>query len=172
MSNITGESYPWLDGGDEVILNDVIDPQALDHPFEIYYYQPFMGYGQIKFIEDGIQLKYPKGQREGGVFYIDWDLDGDGDIDADDLGCLVAILVAMGLGYLFKKLRDKDLERKREIKWSVQIKNQELRDLSLNGRTLDITRNSRKRSLFQVRFAVEDGERLYRELANHYAKLL
>ena len=99
------------------------------------------------------------------------DFDGNGDIDADDLGCLVAILVAIGLGYLIKKLRDKDRERKREIKWSVQIKNQELQDLSLDGRTLDITRKSRKRSLFQVRFAVEDGESLYRELANHYSKL-
>ena len=61
MSNITDESYPWIDGGDEVVINELIDSQALDYPFEIYYYQPFIGYGQLKFVDDGIQLKYPKG---------------------------------------------------------------------------------------------------------------
>lgn len=167
-SSSQDDNLPWLDEGDEVILQEIIDPSAIDYPFEIYYYQPFVGYGQLKFIENGIQLKYPKGHGDSGFGFLGFDFDGDGDIDVDDLGCLIAVLVVMGLGYFFKKLRDGERERNHKINWTVEINNRDLHEISVVGRTLQITRNTRKSPRFEVRFACEDGERFYRELAIHY----
>jgi hypothetical protein len=167
-SSFQQDNLPWLDEGDKVILQEIINPSAIDYPFEIYYYQPFVGYGQLKFIENGIQLKYPKGHRDSVFGFFSGDLDGDGDIDADDLGCLIAVLVVMGLGYLFKKLRNEERERNQKINWTIEINNRDLQDLSVVGRTLHISRNTRKSPRFEVRFALEDGERFYRELAIHY----
>jgi hypothetical protein len=77
-SSFQQDNLPWLDEGDEVILQEIIDPSAIDYPFEIYYYQPFVGYGQLKFIENGIQLKYPKGHGDSGFGFLGFDFDGDG----------------------------------------------------------------------------------------------
>jgi hypothetical protein len=93
-----GRKYPWQDGSDEVIINGSVDPDLTDHAFEMYFYLPRPGYGHLKFKEDAISLKYPGGS--GGVFgYFN------GDVDAGDIGCLVAIAAAVGIGVLAKNLK-------------------------------------------------------------------
>lgn len=163
---------PWQDGGDEVILQNHVPRGAVGHPFEVYYYQPRPGYGHLKFNKQSIQLEYPSARKDSSLYLGDLDLDGDADFDADDIGCLVAILVALGLGYLFKSARDKSRQDEFGIIWPLELKYNQIEGIKTVGRTLVINSGHRKRMEFKLRVALEDGERLYRELSLRYPRAL
>lgn len=160
--------YPWEDEGDEVVINRLVPADAVGQPFETYFYQPGIGYGYLIFGEDEIALKFPKRIKGGygGSGYLFYpDFDADGDFDANDLGCLAAVVMAMGLGYVVKKLVGSYSDG--EIAWSIYIDKEAIQSISLEGRTIEFTTTS-KRPKIQLRVSASDGERLYRELSHHF----
>lgn len=171
MTYNSSKYYPWEDGGEEVILQNHVPSGALGHPFEVYYYQPGPGYGHLKFNQEGIQLAFPKGGSGAGHFLIG-SLDGDADFDADDVGCLIGLLLSFGLGYLVKKARDRSRQDEFGIIWPLELKYDQLSGIEANGRTLLITSAHRRSKTFKLRAAAEDGERLYRELGLRYPRAL
>ena len=163
--------YPWDDDGEDVVVDNQIASKAQNQPFEIYFYQPVSGYGNMMFTDQGIALKFPKGVGSafgGGNFHISFDFDGDGSFDADDLGCLAAIGAMIGIGYLFKKLTKSNLERMKIIKWSTLFTDQDIKELPLEGRTIKVVHVKKNKPKLELRVAVTDGERLYRELDRCY----
>ena len=159
--------YPWEDNGDEVVVDETIPPYALGQAFETYFYQPGAGYGYLIFEKKGIGLKFPKGRAGsyGGGYFHHLDFDSDGDFDADDLGCLAVILVAVGIGWVIKKLA-KTIDGQK-IKWSTHIPKEEIQSIALEGRTITFSHPAKKANIV-LRVAKSDGERLYRELYHHF----
>jgi len=172
MTYNSDQNQPWDDGGDEVIINTNIPSHAMGHPFEVYYYKPSSGYGYLKFNQEGIQFRVPKGGKGTGSLYWAGDLDGDADFDAGDLGCMLAFLATAGLGYLFKKARNASLQDEFGIVWSQELEHNQIAGIDINGRTLVITSNDWKRNIFKLRAAKDDGERLYKELSFHFPSAL
>ena len=73
----------------------------------------------------------------------------------DDLGCLVML----GLYKLLRKAIGGDRY--------LMVQNQDMLDISVRGRTIEIIQCGEKPDI-ELRFAAADGERLYRELGLHY----
>ena len=160
-------AYPWEDNGDEVVLDKVVAPNVAGQPFEVFFERPCFGYGYLFVGAKGIALNFPKGKGSayGGHAHLNFDFDGDGQLDADDAGCLVAILATIGLGYLFKKLATSG--DKKRINWPIRLPKEAIEKVSVNGRTMVISHAGKKPDI-ELRVAEEDGERLYRELYRHY----
>lgn len=55
------DEWPWNDGGEDIVVDEYISPDAIGRPFEIYFYKPRAGYGKLIFFENGIGFKFPEG---------------------------------------------------------------------------------------------------------------
>ena len=133
---------PWYDGGDDVLVDKKVNPKDLGKPFEIYYYEPFIGYGQIRFSSYGIGFLFPKSIIDGPRYSLE--------------SILVSeIRKAINQGEFGNSLIN-------------EIPVKEIYEIQLDGRTLEIIHMIENLGLFIIRFSLQDGERLYRDLYKHY----
>jgi hypothetical protein len=99
-------------------------------------------------------------------------MDGDADIDASDIGCMVAMLIGAGLGALVKKAWRESRKDEIGINWSRELNNEHMESINVEGRTLSITLDLRGKKEYKILFAVEDGERLNKELSFRYPQAI
>jgi len=149
---------PWDDGGDEVVVNKIVAPGVNGRPFEIYYYEPFAGYGEMQFFEDGIGFLFPKRRGSGSS-------QGGGDIGG---GRELWPYIIFGFLWLISWLTSRP---KNEPWLGKKLTNvipyKEINEIQLDGRTLEF-HMIEEPGLLNVRVGLCDGERLYRELFHHY----
>jgi len=153
------ENFPWDDNGDEIEVDKLVAPDIIGEPFEIYYYEPFTGYGIMKFSQGRLSLKFPDSAHAVNIparYFGDPNYDFNAFLE-------ILKFFSKSISWIKANLLG--------IAWSTEILYRDIQNITLDGRTVEVFQRG-KRPDIMLRVGDCDGERLYRELQRHYPKLL